>query len=115
MNDADVGTDGSANADAKSNDAADPPYLVEIKRSARKTSAAAGEHVNREGTRRKFDSKALTRVWARDLSSHGAQIWVQDAAPADRRPVDGYLVGGRRHSGARDRPGTQATIDESGD
>lgn len=72
-----------------------------VKPSARRTSAAAGEWVNREGTRRRFASKPLAREWARELSGPGATVWIQDAAPGDASDVDGYLVGGERGGGGR--------------
>ena len=68
-------------------------YVVEIKPSARRTSRAAGEWVHERGPRRAFESKALAREWARTADG---RIWIQDAAPNDPRPADGYLVGGRR-------------------
>ena len=70
-------------------------YVLEIKRSARRSSRAAGEWVHEVGPRRTFDSKALAREWAREASRE-ERVWVQDAAPSDPRAVDGYLVGGRR-------------------
>jgi hypothetical protein len=88
-------------------------YVVAIKRSARRTSAAAGAWVNEAGPRRAFDSKAAAREWAREASAEG-RVWVQDALPADASGVDGYLVGGRRPSGSRERSSTddsQSAID----
>ncbi|WP_247007521.1 hypothetical protein [Halorientalis litorea] len=80
----------------------DSTYRLEIKPSARRVCRRVGEWVNRDGTRRRFDSKALARQWARDCRGPGATVWVQDAAPADERPVDGYLVGGARRGRTRD-------------
>jgi hypothetical protein len=68
-------------------------YVVAVKPSARKRSAAAGEWVNLEGSTRRFDSKALAREWARSCSGPDRTIWVQDAVPWDESSVDGYLVG----------------------
>jgi hypothetical protein len=73
-------------------------YVLEIKPSARRHSSRAGEWVHERGPRRVFDSKALAREWA---NQRGTQVWIQDAAPHDASAVDGYLVGGRRASGAR--------------
>lgn len=71
-------------------------YVVAVKASARRASAAAGRWVNRAGSRREFRSKALAREWARELSGPGATLWIQDATPADDSGVDGYLVSGTR-------------------
>jgi hypothetical protein len=90
-------------------------YLVEIKRSARRRSVAAGEHVRQAGRYRRFASKALAREWAREHSAPGEWVWIQDTLSTDRSPADGYLVGGRRSGGARNRsrPGSQASIGTS--
>lgn len=87
-------------------------YVVAVKPSARRTSGAAGEWVNREGTDRRFESKPLAREWARELSGPDATVWIQDAAPADESDVDGYLVGGERsgRSPPDDRP--QAALEQ---
>jgi hypothetical protein len=76
-------------------------YLVDIKRSARRRSAAAGTHVSHAGCYRRFESKALARKWARENTAPEAAVWIQDAAPHDSTPADGYLVGGRRHTAVR--------------
>jgi len=90
-------------------------YVVEIKASARRRSAAAGEWVNGHGVRRTFATKADAREWARDADG---RVWVQDAVPHDRSPVDGYVVGGRRgdtpRSPDRDPPGEQTPLDRDG-
>jgi len=90
-------------------------YVVEIKPSARRRSAAAGEWVNGHGVRRRFHTKADAREWAGDADG---RVWVQDAVPHDRSPVDGYVVGGRREETPRspDRgpPGEQAPLDDDG-
>lgn len=89
----------------------DVPYLVEIKRSARRRNAAAGEHVRREGRYRSFRSKALAKEWAREHSTPGDRVWIQDTLPADSSPADGYLVGGRRRNGKGTTVGSQVSID----
>ena len=94
-------SDGDAGEKSEGNVTDDGTYLVEIKRSARRRSAAAGEHVRREGRYRTFESKGLAREWAREASSPGRRVWIQDTLPMDSSPADGYLVGGRRSSGQR--------------
>lgn len=86
-------------------------YLVAIKPSAWRASAAVGEWVNRQGARRRFGSKALAREWARECASYGVRLWIQDAVPWDASPVDGYLVGVTREprESARDER-RQATL-----
>ena len=78
-------------------------YVIEVKPSARRASRAAGEWVHEHGRRRTFESKALAREWAR--SDADGRVWIQDAAPHDSSPIDGYLVAGRRparrHSSAQ--------------
>lgn len=70
-------------------------YLVDVKRSARKASAEAGQWVGDNGTRRRFDSKPQARSWTRDLTRDGDRtVWVQDAHPRDDT-VDGYVVARR--------------------
>ncbi len=70
-------------------------YLVDVKRSARKASAAAGQWVGDHGTRRRFDSKPQARSWTRDLTRDGDRtVWLQDAHPKDDT-VDGYVVARR--------------------
>jgi len=90
-------------------------YVVAIKRSARRRSAAAGDWVNGHGRRRTFATKADAREWAREADG---RVWIQDAVPHDPSPVDGYLVGGRRgdspHSPDRAPPGEQAGLDAIG-
>lgn len=80
-------------------------YRVSIKRSARRTNAAAAEWVAQEGSVRTFDSKATARAWAERIStdSQGA-VRIQDAVPHDRAEIDGYLVADpihRRRMGKR--------------
>lgn len=75
-------------------------YVLAIKRSARRASRPVGEWVHEEGPRRTFETKELARQWAREVSGPRTDVWVQDADPADRTGVDGYLVAGERHGRA---------------
>ena len=59
-------------------------YVVAVKPSARRASAAAGEWVAANGRHRVFDSKALAREWARAVAPQGRTLWIQDAHP-DRK------------------------------
>ena len=81
--------------------AAEESYLVDIKRSARRASVAAGEWVRDEGSTREFGSKAAARAWAAELCDDRT-VWVQDAVPHDHTGVDGYLVA-RRYDPERTR------------
>lgn len=81
--------------------ATDGSYLVDIKRSARRASADAGEWVRDEGRVREFDSKETAREWAAALDGDRT-VWVQDAVPHDDSGVDGYLVA-RRYDPERSR------------
>jgi hypothetical protein len=93
----------------------DEGYVVEVKRSARKVSPGVGRWVREHGTRHRFASKPLARQWAREVSPPGRTVWVQDAAPADADPVDGYVVGGRRTRPRRHTdPGEQASLSLAG-
>ena len=67
------------------------PYVVEIKRSARRINGAASEWVARRGADRTFATKADARRWATAISGDGP-VRVQDVAPNDPDDVDGYLV-----------------------
>lgn len=92
----------------------DRGYVVEVKQSARRVSPGAGQWVSDHGPRRRFPTKPLARSWARSLSPHGRSVWIQDAAPNDPSPVDGYVVGGRRVAPRRHvDPGEQAELAES--
>ena len=71
-------------------------YVVAVKPSARKRSAAAGELVATHGPRWTFRSKHAARRWAVRASEPGRRVWIQDANPNDPADVDGYLVGGER-------------------
>jgi hypothetical protein len=89
-------------------------YVVAVKRSARRASAAAGEWVRDAGARRDFDSKRAAREWADELGDERT-LWVQDAHPADDSPVDGYLVARTvAFWASRDEepPGEQVTLGE---
>jgi hypothetical protein len=89
-------------------------YVVAVKPSARRVSSAAGEWVAQEGRRRRFDSKAMAREWAREASRQGRTLWVQDAHPLDEGPADGYLMARRsRVRGSEEElPGEQAAFTE---
>lgn len=89
-------------------------YLVEVKPSARRTNAAVGRTVNREGPRHAFDDRAAAERWAETLSEGGPLVWIRTANPGDDA-VDGYLMGRRRNAAIQDsaetaRPGRQAEV-----
>lgn len=67
-------------------------YLVAIKPSARRINTAAAEWVGRRESTRTFASKRDAKAWARAISGGDGDVRVQDAAPNDPEPVDGYLV-----------------------
>ncbi|MFB6080161.1 MAG: hypothetical protein ABEJ81_04100 [Haloferacaceae archaeon] len=72
-------------------------YVVDVKPSARRTNAAVGRAVNRDGTRRRFLSRADAETWALGLSARGdRRVWIRAANPNDRTGADAYLVGRRR-------------------
>ena len=92
------------------------PYVVEIKRSARRINGAASEWVARRGSTRTFATKADARRWAVAISGDGP-VRVQDAAPNDPDEVDGYLVVDplfRRRAGDSVAEGANATLDGRG-
>ena len=99
--------DGGSNADlgafvgTNEVEVAEESYVVDVKRSARRASAGAGEWVRDEGRVREFDSKATAREWAAALDGDRT-VWIQDAVPHDRSGVDGYLVA-RRYDPERSR------------
>lgn len=97
--------DGGPNADlgafVGTGAAAEESYVVDVKRSARRASAGAGEWVRDEGRVREFDSKDEARTWAAGLDGDRT-VWIQDAVPHDRSGVDGYLVA-RRYDPERSR------------
>ena len=74
-------------------------FVVEVKRSARRTNAAVGAAVCQQGTRWEFDSRAGAEAWAASLSKRDTNtVWIRTADPADSSPVDGYLVSRTRPS-----------------
>ena len=89
-------------------------YVVALKPSARRASAAVGEWVAAEGPHRRFESKALAREWAREVSPQGRTLWVQDAHPLDEGTADGYLLAraSRRRDLEEEPPGEQRALSE---
>lgn len=81
------------------------PYVVEIKRSARRINGAASEWVARRGSTRTFATKADARRWGGAISGDGP-VRVQDAAPNDPDEVDGYLVADPLYRRREDTEGT---------
>jgi hypothetical protein len=51
-------------------------YVVAAKPSARRVSGAVGAWVAASGCRRRFDSKASAREFAREESPEGRTLWV---------------------------------------
>lgn len=90
-------------------------YVVAVKPSARRASAAAGEWVLERGRHRTFDTKALAREWARSLGPLDRTLWVQDAHPRDPGLADGYLLARHREPAGGDAgaeaPGEQSSLD----
>ncbi|EJN60784.1 hypothetical protein [Halogranum rubrum] len=69
-------------------------YVVDVKRSARRTNGAVGAAVCRDGTRWEFDDRPAAEAWAADLSTEGdGHVWIRRADPDDDSPADAYLVG----------------------
>jgi hypothetical protein len=92
-------------------------YLVEVKRSARKSNAAVGRVVNRHGVRHRFDDRDAAESWAADLAGEDAHVWIRKANPDDRSNVDAYLVGWLRSvraSTPEERPGEQSWLADFG-
>jgi len=89
-------------------------YVVAIKPTARKASAAAGEHVRDVGPTREFDSRAAAEAWVRE-EADGA-VWVRDANPNDGSPADGYLMSWRHapDPAPPDPPGEQDGLERYG-
>ena len=87
-------------------------YVVAVKPSARRASAAAGEWVAANGRHRVFDSKALARGWAREVAPQGRTLWIQDAHPLDDGPADGYLLArqSRLRGNESELPGEQTPL-----
>lgn len=92
----------------------DDAYVVAAKPSARRVSSAVGEWIAVEGRYRAFDSKALAREWAREVSPQGRTLWVQDAHPLDNSPADGYLLArrSRLRGNEEELPGDQLAFSE---
>lgn len=68
-------------------------YVVDVKRSARRTNGAVGAAVCRDGTRWRFDDRSAADAWAADLSTEGeGHVWIQSANPDDQSAADAYLV-----------------------
>ena len=92
-------------------------YLVEVKRSARRSNAAVGSVVNRHGAQHRFDSREAAEAWAADLAEDDATVWVRKANPDDRSDVDAYLIGWLRSvkaPTAEESPGEQAWLADFG-
>jgi hypothetical protein len=88
-------------------------YLVEVKRSARRSNAAVGTVVCQRGVRHRFDSRDEAESWADELADDDGQVWIRAANPDDRSDVDGYLIGWLHRVKAPTldaRPGEQAWI-----
>lgn len=74
-------------------------YVVDVKRSARRTNAAVGSAVCQRGARWEFDSRADAEAWAAELSKQdSSSVWIRSADPADSSRADGYLVSRSRPS-----------------
>lgn len=88
-------------------------YVVAIKPSARRVNEPAGRWVGGHGSTRAFSDKEAAREWAAEIRD-GGPVRIQDAAPNDPAPVDGYLVADpardRERDGDDGRPRT-ATAD----
>lgn len=67
-------------------------YIVSLKPSARRINTAAAEWVGRRESTRTFASKRDAKAWARAISGGDGDVRIQDAAPNDPAPIDGYLV-----------------------
>ena len=92
-------------------------YLVEVKRSARRSNAAVGTVVNRHGVQHRFDSRDAAESWAADLADDDAHVWIRKANPDDSSDVDAYLIGWLRSVGvptSETSPGEQAWLADFG-
>lgn len=78
-------------------------YVVAIKPSARRVNESAGLWVGGHGPIREFADREAARDWAEEIRD-GGPVRIQNAAPNDPAPVDGYLVAdpARRRDGERD-------------
>ncbi len=88
-------------------------YLVEVKRSARKSNAAVGSVVCQRGTSHRFESRDDAESWAADLADDDARVWIRAANPDDRSDVDAYLVGWL-HRGRAPLDGTLGPAETAG-
>jgi nitrogen fixation protein FixH len=89
----------------------DEGYVVAVKPSARRASAAAGEWVNSAGSTREFPGRKAADSWARSCSTDDALVYVRDANPRDG-DADGYLMALRRPDG---RAGdADVTVEQAG-
>lgn len=88
----------------------DEGYVVAVKPSARRASAAAGEWVNIEGSTREFPGRKAADSWARTCSTDDALVYVRDANPRDAA-ADGYLMALRRRP---DRNGEVPDAEQAG-
>ncbi|AUV80905.1 hypothetical protein C2R22_03900 [Salinigranum rubrum] len=84
-------------------------YLVEVKRSARKSNAAVGSVVCQRGASHRFASRDEAESWAADLTDDDAHVWIRAANPDDRSDVDAYLVGWLH----RGKPPLDGTLDST--
>lgn len=85
-------------------------YVVAVKPSARRASAAAGEWVNRHGATREFPGRAAADSWARECSSNGTVVYVRDANPGDDE-ADAYLMAVHLlPQGNGEEPGDQSAL-----
>ena len=94
-----------------------PEYLVEVKRSARKSNAAVGAIVNRHGVQHRFESREAAESWADELAEEDAHVWIRRANPDDSSEVDAYLIGWLHRVKAptlEEKPGEQARLADFG-
>jgi hypothetical protein len=70
-----------------------PGYLVEVKRSARRSNAAVGGVVCQHGVRHRFEARDAAEAWAAALATDDGHVWIRAANPDDRSDVDAYLIG----------------------
>ncbi|WP_181691391.1 hypothetical protein [Natronomonas sp. LN261] len=62
-------------------------YVVAAKPSAGRVSGAVGEWVAESGYRRRFDSKAAAREWAREASLEGRTLWIHTGRRNQMKPT----------------------------
>lgn len=96
-----------------------PPgeYTVSVKPSARRINSRAAMWVAENGPQRRFESKAAARAWADAIGNGRCAVRVQNAAPNDPAPVDGYVVAdpARRRQDSGGRARSASTLDEFDD